>query len=158
MRPCLPCVLLLLGSVAACDPAPLRDQLIEPDAPPVDVPRDAAPPDEAAPASLGSGLASWYGGSHQGKRTASGEFFDRRALTAAHPTLPLKSCLSVLNRATGRRVEVRVNDRGPWVAGRILDLSEAAADAIGMRRQGIAEVTLSPCDRPRVLAAALLLP
>jgi rare lipoprotein A len=145
--------MLLLASLAACgmnDGPPgagPHEQLAAQPQTSSDVP-SAVPPAAEPVAPLPDpmrGMASWYGGGHQGKRTASGERFDRRALTAAHRTLPLHTCLSVYSPATGRRVEVRVNDRGPWVGGRILDLSEAAATAIGLRRQGVGEVVLSVC-------------
>ena len=87
-----------------------------------------------------TGQASWYGGQHHGRRTASGEVFDMNTLTAAHRTLPLPSLVEVTNTRTGQSAIVRVNDRGPFSNGRIIDLSRAAADAIGMRAQGVAEV------------------
>lgn len=74
-----------------------------------------------------TGLASWYGEPHHGQRTANGEIFDQEALTAAHPTLPFGTILRVTNVQNGRSVDVRINDRGPVVPGRILDLSRAAA-------------------------------
>lgn len=87
-----------------------------------------------------AGIASWYGKRHQGKRTADGEHFDRRAFTAAHRSLPFGSVLRVTNLANGRMVRVRVNDRGPYARGRILDLSAAAATALGMHSDGLARV------------------
>ncbi len=94
------------------------------------------------------GLASWYGREFQGRRTANGEIFDPRRLTAAHPTLPLPSLVEVTNLENGRRIRVRVNDRGPFVPGRVIDLSEAAAVALGFRERGLARV------RVRFLALA----
>lgn len=91
------------------------------------------------------GLASFYGEGFQGRTTANGERFDRRAMTAAHRTLPFGSCVRVENLGNGRSVEVRVNDRGPYVRGRIIDVSEAAARELGMLQQGVARVRLSPC-------------
>jgi rare lipoprotein A len=88
------------------------------------------------------GLASWYGEAHQGRRTASGEIYDKGRLTAAHRTLPLGTRLRVTNLENGRIVRVRVNDRGPYVGGRVLDLSEAAARALGMREDGVVRVRL----------------
>jgi len=85
------------------------------------------------------GLASFYS---EGARTASGEKFDARELTAAHPTLPFGTRLRVTNVASGRSVTVRVNDRGPYVAGRIVDVSYSAADALGMVGRGVAKVRL----------------
>jgi rare lipoprotein A len=85
------------------------------------------------------GVASFY---TEGTRTASGEKFDTRELTAAHPTLPFGTRLRVTNVATGRSVTVRVNDRGPYVAGRNVDVSYSAADALGMVGAGIAKVRM----------------
>lgn len=90
------------------------------------------------------GLASFY---WQGQSTASGERFDPRQMTAAHPTLPFNSLVRVLNPANGRSVVVRINDRGPFKPGRIIDLAEAAADQIGMRQAGIARVKLEVLGR-----------
>jgi rare lipoprotein A len=89
-------------------------------------------------------IASWYGWSHQGRRTASGERFDRDKLTAAHPTLPLGTWLRVSNLRNGRSVVVRVNDRGPVKPGRSLDLSEAAARALRTSHAGLACVAYTP--------------
>jgi len=86
------------------------------------------------------GQASWYGGYHHGRPTSTGERFDMNALTAAHKTLPLPSLVEVTNRANGRRVILRVNDRGPFVDGRIIDLSRGAAEELGLLRQGVGEV------------------
>lgn len=79
-----------------------------------------------------SGLASWYGGKFQGMPTASGERYDMYAMTAAHPTMPIPSYARVRNPANGREVIVRVNDRGPFSPGRIIDLSLAAAVRLGV--------------------------
>ncbi|QHA86267.1 endolytic peptidoglycan transglycosylase RlpA [Serratia rhizosphaerae] len=79
-----------------------------------------------------TGLASWYGEESSGNRTAIGETFDPYALSAAHPTLPLPSYVRVTNLANGRQLVVRVNDRGPYVKGRIIDLSKAAADRLNL--------------------------
>jgi rare lipoprotein A len=87
------------------------------------------------------GQASFYGRGLQGRRTASGERFDRKALTAAHPTLPFGTLVQVENLITGRSVIVRINDRGPYARGRIIDLSEAAGGAIGLR--GVAPVRIT---------------
>jgi rare lipoprotein A len=86
------------------------------------------------------GLASWYGAAHHGRPTANGERFDARALSAAHTTLPLSSRVEVTNLENGRRIVVRVNDRGPFVAGRIIDLSQAAARELGFEGLGITRV------------------
>ncbi|RZJ04373.1 MAG: septal ring lytic transglycosylase RlpA family protein [Brevundimonas sp.] len=87
-----------------------------------------------------TGLASWYGPGFDGRATASGERFDQDALTAAHKTLPLPALVEVTNLSNGRRVVLRVNDRGPFVDDRIIDLSRGAAEALGTRSQGLAEV------------------
>lgn len=93
------------------------------------------------------GTASWYGVQFHGRRTANGEIFDRNALMAAHPTLPLPSYAYVTNLATGRTILVRVNDRGPYARGRVIDLSEAAASALGYRNQGTAQVRVRYAGR-----------
>jgi rare lipoprotein A len=82
------------------------------------------------------GKASWYGPGFEGKRTASGERFDPDALTAAHRTLPFGTRLEVTYPRTGESVVVRINDRGPYAHGRIIDLSEAAAEEIGLKSRG----------------------
>jgi rare lipoprotein A len=89
-----------------------------------------------------AGLASWYGEPHHGQPTASGEIFDMTALTAAHRTLPLGTRLRVMNLENGRIVRVRVNDRGPYVADRILDLSQGAAHALDMVERGVVSVKI----------------
>lgn len=86
------------------------------------------------------GQASWYGPKFHGLRTANGEIFDMYAMTAAHPTLPLPSVARVTNLENGRTTLVRLNDRGPFARGRIIDLSMAAADALGFKQSGVAEV------------------
>jgi rare lipoprotein A len=85
------------------------------------------------------GLASWY---DQGKVTASGERFDAGKLTAAHRTLPLDTKVKVTNLENGKSVEVKVNDRGPYIPGRVLDLSSEAAKVLGMEKQGLALVRI----------------
>jgi rare lipoprotein A len=89
-----------------------------------------------------TGKASWYGHAHDGKKTASGERFDMAELTAAHRTLPLGTRVRVTNVANGRSVVVRINDRGPFVDGRIVDLSRAAARALGALGEGLFDVRL----------------
>ena len=88
------------------------------------------------------GLASWYGEYHHGLPTASGEVFDMAQLTAAHRTLPLGTRLRVTNLENGRIVRVRVNDRGPYVDGRVLDLSHGAARVLDMVERGVVPVRL----------------
>jgi peptidoglycan lytic transglycosylase len=101
-----------------------------------------------------TGIASWYGVPYDGRRTASGEVFDMRALTAAHRTLPFDTWVEVTNLTNGERVDVRINDRGPFVRGRILDLSLGAAGRIGMVREGTARVRLKVID-PRSVPGAV---
>ncbi len=97
---------------------------------------------EAGEADIGRGVASWYGGRFHGRRTASGELFDENALTAAHPTLPFGTRVRVRSLGNGREVVVRINDRGPHVKSRIIDLSRAAASALGFVQAGTARVVL----------------
>jgi rare lipoprotein A len=87
------------------------------------------------------GLASWYGPGFHGRRTASGEKFNANGLTAAHRTLPFGTRVKVTNERSGRSVVVRINDRGPFVRGRVIDLSKASAQSIGL--SGVAKVALS---------------
>jgi len=88
------------------------------------------------------GIASWYGEPYHGRRTASGEVYDMHRMTAAHKTLPFGSIVKVNRRDTGADVKVRVNDRGPFIEGRIIDLSFAAAKKIGLDRDGVAPVKI----------------
>ena len=114
-----------------------------------------------------TGVASWYGPAFHGRPTANGERFDMNAISAAHPTLPLPSRVRVTNLENGRQLEMRVNDRGPFVDGRLIDLSRRAAQLLGFHRTGLAEVRVEylgldhlqpdvpwPADPPPVVAAA----
>jgi len=152
----------LLGCIAGCslkeEPMPL---------PPLPQAREKAAPqahekaaltpapqakEDAAPAGKPEitqvGTASWYGPGFQGQETASGETFDQHALTAAHRTLPLGTEAKVTNLETGQSVTVTITDRGPYVQGRQLDLSQAAAKQIGLTKQGVAKVKIET-KRPR---------
>lgn len=122
-------------AVPVVQPLPAADPLPAP-AP------DAAP---AAPATraLGSGMASYYGAELHGRRTASGERFDMHDLTAAHRTLPFGTRVVVTNPANGRSVTVRINDRGPFHGGRVIDLSRAAASELGLVARGHGRVELA---------------
>ena len=102
--------------------------------------RDARVIDTPAPVETGS--SSWYGAAFAGRPTASGEIFDPTLLTAAHRTLPLGASVRVTNLDNGRSAVVRINDRGPFVRGRVLDCSEAAARSLGFRNRGIARVAI----------------
>ncbi|MBO7381657.1 MAG: septal ring lytic transglycosylase RlpA family protein [Neisseriaceae bacterium] len=88
------------------------------------------------------GTASWYGGKFHGRKTASGERFNTYDLTAAHRTLPMHSLVKVTNLSNGKSVVVRINDRGPYVGKRVIDLSYSAANQLGFVKRGIAKVRL----------------
>ena len=110
-------------------------------------PAAPAPGLELAPEADEVGLASWYGAKFHKRRTASGELFDMKALTAAHPTLPFGSRVCVRSQATGRTVVVRINDRGPHARNRVIDLSRGAAEALGMVGLGLKPVELFALER-----------
>jgi rare lipoprotein A len=143
----------LLGCIAGCslkeEPVPLPpvSQAHEAAAP---APASQAPAPQAHEAAAPAGkpatpqvvTASWYGPGFHGQETASGETFDQHALTAAHRTLPLGTVAKVTNLETGQSVTVKINDRGPYVKGRQLDLSQAAAKQIGLTKKGIAKVKI----------------
>jgi rare lipoprotein A len=105
---------------------------------------EASPRDQDSAATVVN--ASWYGSAHHGQRTASGERFDRDALTAAHRTLPFGTRLKVTSVRTGKQVVVTVNDRGPHTRNRGLDLSEAAAYRLGLVEQGTGQVRIAVLD------------
>ena len=111
-----------------------------------------------------TGYASWYGHPHHGQQTASGEVYDMNNLTAAHRTLPLGTRLMVTSLDTGQAVEVRVNDRGPFIDGRILDLSYGAARVVGAVGPGVIPVRLrilalpGASDKPHAASAAAAFP
>jgi rare lipoprotein A len=100
-----------------------------------------------------NGRASWYGGHFNGRKTANGERFDMTAFTAAHRTLPLSSYVRVTNTENGKSVVVKINDRGPFYRGRIIDLSRAAAHALGMQHAGTSNVKLQGLSKAEALAA-----
>jgi rare lipoprotein A len=142
-------VLVLAGCTKAVVPPPPPPPLVPPPPPPSPaVPPTPTPPPPAAREERG--LASWYGMPHHGRPTSSGERFDMNALTAAHRTLPLGTLVMVTNRDTGRSVEVRINDRGPFVESRVIDLSYAAARAIGALGSGVIPVTIRVVRLPPV--------
>lgn len=135
---------------------------------PVSAPEPSAPPASASasrptPSSTGGrqapttavpgefteqGVASWYGAPFNGRRTSNGEVYDMYQLTAAHRTLPFNAVVRVTNLSNGKQVNVRINDRGPFVANRIIDLSYSAAEAIGVVGPGTAEVRLDVMAGP----------
>lgn len=108
----------------------------------------AALPSVARPEVAELGLASWYGRGDHGKRTASGEPYNMEAFTAAHRALPFGTWVRVTHLASGRTVTVRINDRGPWVGGRVIDLSRRAAQALGILWDGVARVRLEVVRSP----------
>jgi rare lipoprotein A (peptidoglycan hydrolase) len=131
----------LLGCISGCslkeEPMPLPPA---PQSPTPQAKEEAAP--AGKPETTKVGTASWYGPGFHGHETASGETFDQHALTAAHRTLPLGTEAKVTNLETGQSVTVTINDRGPYVQGRQLDLSQAAAKQIGLTKQGVAKVKI----------------
>lgn len=124
-------------------PAPLP-QPSAPSAPPPSVETQPAIPGQY----VEEGVASWYGVPFDGHRTSSGEIYDMHAFTAAHRTLPFGSMVRVTNLRNGMQTEVRIDDRGPFVANRIIDLSLSAAQAIGMVGPGTAPVRLEVVSGP----------
>ena len=92
------------------------------------------------------GQASWYGKNYQGKRTASGEKYNMRAYTAAHKTLPFGTIVRVTNTVSGKKVDVKINDRGPFVKGRVIDLSQKSFEQIGSIKKGLAPVKIEIID------------
>ena len=86
------------------------------------------------------GIASWYGGDYHGRQTASGEIFDENELTAAHRTLPFGTEVKVTNLRNGKSLTLTINDRGPYVGGRIIDVSRKAAEQLGFKNEGLARV------------------
>jgi rare lipoprotein A len=155
--------LLLMAGLAGCatkaPPVPPAPQ------PPVAVQSSPAAPQQASETPRGvpavpplsstafftqTGLASFYGGAHDGKTTARGGIFDHRDLTAAHRTLPFGTMVRVTNLSNGRTVSVEITDRGPRIKTRIIDISLAAAREIGMQKKGITRVRVDAfrADRP----------
>lgn len=97
---------------------------------------------EREPRYVAVGEASYYADKFQGRKTASGERYDAKKLTAAHPKLPFGTWVTVVNLKNGKRVRVRINDRGPFTGGRIIDLSRAAAARIGLIQAGVGQVRI----------------
>jgi len=133
----LPALAALQGCAIPLMKAPEAHQ--QEAAPEGDVP--AAEAEEREP--FQRGIASWYGLPFHGRKTANGERFDMNALTAAHPSLPFGTRVKVRSLVNGREVIVRINDRGPFTPGRIIDLSHAAAKAIGLVGFGVKRVSLT---------------
>jgi rare lipoprotein A len=143
LRPVLAALVLLASGLAACTgPGPGPAQ------PPTAMLPPAAPvqpiPDSPGPAAkfVQTGLASWYGSGFHRKHTASGERYDMNDLTAAHRSLPLDTVARVTNLTNSRSVLVRINDRGPFAQGRVIDLSRSAAQLLGMTKAGVVPVRI----------------
>jgi rare lipoprotein A len=102
-----------------------------------------------------TGIGSWYGEAFHGKSTANGEFFDLNAVTAAHRTLPLPTIVEVTNLENGRTIQARVNDRGPYARGRIIDLSRRSAQLLGFEQQGTAKVRVRILVPESIQAASI---
>lgn len=122
------------------------------DTPPIEAPSPRLPPvspeTPPPPRFIETGVASWYGAKHHGKRTASGEVFNQKKFSAAHPSLPLGSIVKVTNLENGKSVDLRINDRGPYGRGRIIDVSRAAASVLGMVGAGVARVRVELISSP----------
>ena len=144
-RPILALLLLAAGALAACTgpqtdaPPALAMQPVLPPGPPAVYPTEV-------PTFSQVGLASWYGRDFHHKRTASGERYDMRDFTAAHRSLPLDTVVRVTDLANHRSVLVRINDRGPFAEGRVIDLSRGAADQLGMTKEGVVPVRIDVFD------------
>lgn len=107
------------------------------------VPRAAETPEPGGKWRLyETGMASWYGGRWHGRKTANGERFDQNSMTAAHRRLPFNTRVRVTNLRTGQSAVVRINNRGPYIRGRVIDVSRAAAQKIGIHRGGVGRVKL----------------
>lgn len=120
-------------------------------------PPEAAPPEleipaDAKPVFTETGVASWYGPPYHNRRGSNGEVYDMHAMTAAHRTLPLGSIVRVINVDTKASAVVRITDRGPFIEGRVIDLSKAAAEKIGMIQKGTTEVRLEVLKTPVPIA------
>lgn len=111
-------------------------------------PQDIEVPPGTKPLLIETGIASWYGAPYHNRRGSNGEIYDMHAMTAAHRTLPLGSIVRVTNPANGSSAIVRITDRGPFIAGRVIDLSQAAAQQIGLIRKGTAEVRVEVLKTP----------
>jgi len=121
-------------------------------------PQDNAPvsalPANARPLWSETGIASWYGAPYHNRRASNGEVYDMHAMTAAHRTLPLGSVVRITDLKTGSSAVVRITDRGPFIEGRIIDLSRSAAEKIGIVQRGTAEVRLDILQTPTSTATA----
>jgi peptidoglycan lytic transglycosylase len=159
----LPLVFLLAGCghkpvTVAVPPAPPTERKTPGGIPPVES-GEANPPEifeiplDAKPLLVETGIASWYGAPYHNRRGSNGQIYDMHAMTAAHRTLPLGSIVRVTNVQAGTSAIVRITDRGPFIEGRIVDLSQAAAKKIGLVQKGTAEVRLEVLRTPAPIEA-----
>jgi len=157
----LPVLLAMMLTLGACGHKPVR--VAVPSAPPPQAPEGTPPiesgqsqpthenievPEGTKPVLVETGVASWYGAPYHNRRGSNGEIYNMQALTAAHRTLPLGSVVRVTNPANGNSVVVRITDRGPFIAGRIIDLSQAAARQIDLIKRGTAQVRVEVLKTP----------
>lgn len=142
----LACAIALGALAQACGKK--KPRIVTPVAPPSGRPSPRPNPPAVAPGTTERGTASWYGHPYHGRQAADGEIYDMETMVAAHRTLPFQTRLQVKNLGNGKTVEVRVIDRGPFVGGRIIDLSHAAAQAIEMIGPGTAQVELTVLGAP----------
>jgi rare lipoprotein A len=141
------CAMALGGVIAACGKKKTVARV--PVAAPG--PRGTPRPSRPSPAATGSierGLASWYGHPYHGRRAADGEIYDMETMVAAHKTLPFQTMVRVRNTGNDKSVDVRIIDRGPFVEGRVIDLSHAAAQAIGLIGPGVGQVEITVIQAP----------
>lgn len=138
-----------LAPAAVTEPSAGESEAPAPAAPEVVQPAEQEESETKELTEVQHGQASWYGGKHHGRRTASGERFDKNKLTAAHRTLPFGTVVRVTNSKNDKSVVVRINDRGPFgKKRRIIDVSEAAAEKLGMIRSGVVPVTVEVLEKP----------
>ena len=157
-------LILLLVLLAGCNHKPVAVSI--PPAPPIAEPSPpSAPPDtsrqpaggaiavplDSKPLLVEAGIASWYGPPYHNRRASNGEIYDMHAMTAAHRTLPLGSLVRVTNVETKESAIVRITDRGPFIGGRIIDLSQAAAQQIGLVQKGTGQVRVELLQTPAPL-------
>ena len=141
-------VVLAISVIQGCSISGIPDSSLQSRSDPGGTLGSGVTPRSDSPANVYVGAAPWYGPGFNGKKTASGEIFDETKLTAAHKSIPLGRKVRVTHLGNGKSVEVLINDRGPYVAGRMIDLSHAAAKALGMVHYGIAEVQVELLSEP----------
>ena len=141
------------GTTEAAQPAAAPAPAVVATVPPPAIAKPPATPAITRPVYTETGVASWYGPSFHSRHTSNGEIYDMNSLTAAHRTLPFNSLVRVTNVGSGQSVVVRVTDRGPFVAGRVIDLSRAAAKQIDIERPGTARVQLEVLSSPAPISS-----